>query len=75
MIGMRSLDMEAEAPVLIKEAGSRPPPASNLVHAISVNTFIIVRILEPFWLCAGLIVALPTSQGRIAGKAIERAAA
>ncbi len=70
MIGMRSLDMEAEAPVLIKEAGSSPPPASYLVHAIGANTFIIVRIMEPFWLCAGLIVALPTSQGRIAGKAI-----
>ena len=25
MIGMRSLDMEAEAPVLIIEAGSSPP--------------------------------------------------
>ena len=49
--------------------------AAMLVHAIGANTFIIVRIMGPFWLCAGLIVALPTSQGRITGKAIEQVAA
>jgi hypothetical protein len=30
-----------------------------LVHAIGANTFIIVRIMEPFWFLAGIIVALP----------------
>lgn len=29
-----------------------------LVHAIGANTFIIVRIMEPFWLVIGLIVVL-----------------
>jgi O-antigen ligase len=29
-----------------------------LVHAIGANTFIIVRIMEPFWFLAGIIVVL-----------------
>jgi len=36
--------------------------AGMLVHAIGANTFIIVRIMEPFWLLAGLIVVLSRSQ-------------
>jgi len=31
-----------------------------LVHAIGANTFIIVRIMEPFWFLTGIIVALTT---------------
>jgi O-antigen ligase len=27
-----------------------------LVHALGANTFIIVRIMEPFWLTVGLVV-------------------
>ena len=30
-----------------------------LVHAIGANTFIIVRIMEPFWLFAGLVMVAP----------------
>lgn len=30
-----------------------------LFHAIGANTFIIVRIMEPFWLVAGMVVVLP----------------
>lgn len=30
-----------------------------LVHAIGANTFIIVRIMEPFWFFTAVIVALP----------------
>jgi len=30
-----------------------------LVHAIGANTFIIVRIMEPFWLMAGLVIVAP----------------
>jgi O-antigen ligase len=30
-----------------------------LVHAIGSNTFIIVRIMEPFWLCCALVYVLP----------------
>jgi O-antigen ligase len=29
-----------------------------LVHAIGANTFIIVRIMEPFWFLTGLVIAL-----------------
>jgi len=30
-----------------------------LTHGIGANTFIIVRIMEPFWLIAGMIFAIP----------------
>ncbi len=30
-----------------------------LVHGVGANTFIIIRIMEPFWLCAGLVMLLP----------------
>ena len=29
------------------------------VHAITANTFIIIRIMEPFWFVAGMVVAIP----------------
>jgi O-antigen ligase len=35
-----------------------------LVHAVGSNTFIIVRIMEPFWLYAALIVRMTTLQGQ-----------
>jgi hypothetical protein len=31
-----------------------------LFHAIGSNTFIIIRIMEPFWFFAGVVLALPT---------------
>lgn len=31
-----------------------------LFHALGANTFIIVRIMEPFWFFAGIIVVLPS---------------
>ncbi|MGD9054449.1 MAG: hypothetical protein PVG17_21500, partial [Desulfobacterales bacterium] len=30
-----------------------------LFHAIGANTFIIVRIMEPFWFFTGIIAVLP----------------
>jgi hypothetical protein len=30
-----------------------------VVHAIGVNTFILVRIMEPFWFFVGIITVLP----------------
>jgi hypothetical protein len=33
--------------------------AGLLVHAIGANTFIIVRVMEPFWFFAAVVVALP----------------
>ena len=29
-----------------------------LVHGIGANTFIIVRIMEPFWFVVGIVIAL-----------------
>ncbi len=31
-----------------------------LAHGVGANTFIIIRIMEPFWLCAGLVMLLPS---------------
>ena len=31
-----------------------------LLHAVGANTFIIVRIMEPFWFFAGIIAVLPS---------------
>jgi len=33
-----------------------------IVHSVGVNTFIIVRIMEPFWFFVGVIAVLPTLQ-------------
>jgi len=30
-----------------------------LFHAIGANTFIIVRIMEPFWFTLALVIMLP----------------
>ena len=35
-----------------------------LFHAIGANTFIIVRIMEPFWFFAGIIAVLPALERR-----------
>ncbi len=33
--------------------------AGMIVHGIGANTFIIVRIMEPFWLLAGIVMVIP----------------
>jgi O-antigen ligase len=33
-----------------------------IVHSVGVNTFIIVRIMEPFWFFVGVIAVLPSLQ-------------
>ena len=35
-----------------------------LVHGIGANTFIIVRIMEPFWFLTGIIAVLPAGSRR-----------
>jgi len=40
-----------------------------LFHAAGANTFIIVRIMEPFWLIAGLIAVLPAIEAARQGAA------
>jgi O-antigen ligase len=34
-----------------------------LAHAIGSNTFIVIRIMEPFWLFAGIVIMLPAFVG------------
>ena len=36
-----------------------------LVHSLGANTFIIVRIMEPFWFFAGMVAVLPTIESRM----------
>jgi hypothetical protein len=38
-----------------------------LVHGIGANTFILVRIMEPFWFFAGIVTMLPLLQREGAG--------
>ena len=40
--------------------------AGLLVHAVGANTFTIVRIMEPFWLVAGLVVSAARLDGAAA---------
>jgi O-antigen ligase len=40
-------------------AGFLAATAGLLVHSIGANTFVIVRIMEPFWLFAGLVMVAP----------------
>ncbi len=37
--------------------------AGLLTHAIGADSFIIVRIMEPFWFFAGIVTMLPMLQG------------
>ena len=37
-----------------------------LFHAIGANTFIIVRIMEPFWFFAGIVTVLPALESKTA---------
>lgn len=39
--------------------------AGLLVHAVGANTFIIVRIMEPFWFFAGIMTVLPALETEI----------
>ncbi|MBI4587558.1 MAG: O-antigen ligase family protein, partial [Candidatus Rokubacteria bacterium] len=41
--------------------------AGLLTHAIGANTFIIVRIMEPFWFFAGIVLMLPVLERESTG--------
>lgn len=42
-----------------------------LFHAIGANTFIIVRIMEPFWFIAAMVMMIPSLEKDRKGKAAE----
>jgi O-antigen ligase len=44
-----------------------------LAHGIGANTFIIIRIMEPFWLCAGLVLILRRLTSEQKNPAAQRA--
>lgn len=39
-----------------------------LVHAIGANTFIIVRIMEPFWFLTAIVILIPTMEKKEKGE-------
>lgn len=43
-----------------------------LFHAIGANTFIIVRIMEPFWIVAGIITVLPMLENQESFRSIPQ---
>jgi O-antigen ligase len=46
-----------------------------LAHSVGANTFILIRIMEPFWLCAGLVILLPRLTAEQRDSAPQRALA
>jgi hypothetical protein len=42
-----------------------------LFHALGANTFVIVRIMEPFWFFAGIIAILPELERQETAQAQE----
>jgi len=43
-----------------------------IVHSIGTNTFIIVRIMEPFWFLAGMVMMIPALEtSATTGKAVK----
>jgi O-Antigen ligase len=45
-----------------------------LIHAVGSNSFIIIRIMEPFWFFAGVVMLLPTLPSGTAAVAAPRPA-
>ena len=39
-----------------------------LVHAVGANTFIIVRIMEPFWFVLAIVIILPELEAEVPGE-------
>ncbi len=57
-VGINARDPEREDLVHALSVGLVAGLVGLLVHAISANTFIIVRIMEPFWFLVGIVIAL-----------------
>lgn len=61
LVHVRKIFLEASDPFLKGVAmGFFCAIIAMLAHAITANSFIIVRIAEPFWLLAGLILLIPS---------------
>jgi hypothetical protein len=75
--GLRRLSLLAATGLLFRRALLSPVPlhralglgmtaglAGLLAHAVGANTFLIIRIMEPFWLLTGLVTASLHMEGR-----------
>ncbi|MFH1252273.1 MAG: O-antigen ligase family protein [bacterium] len=57
---VRKISKTAQIPVFRAFAlGFYVAIISMITHGLGANTFIIIRIMEPFWLVCGLIMAIP----------------
>jgi len=43
-----------------------------LIHAVGANTFVIVRIMEPFWFVLGMVVMMPELKSELASSPLEQ---
>lgn len=60
-VGRHSLSQAANSPVAKALAtGLLAGTAGMIVHSLSANTFIIVRIMEPYWFLTGLAAMAPS---------------
>ena len=60
----RRASQELSSPLLRgMSAGFLAAAGGLLVHAVGANTFTIIRIMEPFWLFAGLVMVAPLFDG------------
>ena len=56
----RKIYMESQIPFLKAFAqGFFIATISMMTHSIGANTFIIIRIMEPFWFICGLVISIP----------------
>jgi O-antigen ligase len=60
VVGVVRVYRDADTPMVRGLAGGfLAAIAGILVHGIGSNSFIIIRIMEPFWLLAALVLAMP----------------
>jgi O-antigen ligase len=60
IVGVVRVYRDADTPMVRGFAGGfLAAIAGILVHGIGANSFIIIRIMEPFWLLAALVLAMP----------------
>lgn len=60
-IGLRTVKKQQDHMLHGLAVGMTAGLVGLLVHALAANTFIIVRIMEPFWCLTGILVALSTA--------------
>jgi len=60
LTNIRKVSTTAKIPIFKAFAqGYAVAVIAMMVHGIGANTFIIIRIMEPFWLVCGLVMAMP----------------